>query len=169
MKSAGIATGIAIGLIIVVVIMKFINKDGKFKTSYDERQKVIRGNAYKYGFYAMMIVLALELVIGTSITNIHNLGITEYFMPILVGAVIQVSYSIFNDGYEGLNTNMTKYVVVMVVVAGINFLGGTASIMESGLFINGLLNDSFINIMCGILCLIVFVELLVKRAIDNRN
>ena len=50
LKSVGIAVGLFAGIVISIVIIRMINKDGKFKTKYDEMQKIARGKAYKYAF-----------------------------------------------------------------------------------------------------------------------
>ncbi|WP_207637205.1 hypothetical protein [Eubacterium xylanophilum] len=167
MRTAGIAIGIMVGLIIVVFVLKAINKDGKMKTEYDERQKIVRGEAYMYGFYALIISLVAEFMVDSAVYDVSKLGITEFVAPILIGIITQVTYSIFNDGYEGINTNMTKFIVVMIVVTLINFLSGFGSIFNEGLFRSDVLNDSFVNILVGGMGLILMIELMIKKGIES--
>ena len=63
-KLVGSLVGFVIGIVLVLIVSKFANKNRKVKTEYDERQKVLRGEGYKYGFYAMAIYAALNTILG---------------------------------------------------------------------------------------------------------
>ena len=87
-KSAGIAVGILIGLILAVALILIANNNRKFKTEYDERQLRVRGDAYRYAFYSVIIceVILLILAIGE-----FTLPIPEYvlhFGGILIGCLV---------------------------------------------------------------------------------
>ena len=108
-SAIALAVGILVGLLIVVIVMKFINRDNNVKTEYDERQKVVRGRSYMYAFYGIVIANAIMLVVRTyDVEIIRMLGLNAFFIPILVGIVVQVSHAIFNDSYMGLNNNMNR-------------------------------------------------------------
>ena len=76
-KSAGITIGIFIGLILAVALILIANNNRKFKTEYDERQLRVRGDAYRYAFYSVIIceVILLILAIGE-----FTLPIPEYVL-----------------------------------------------------------------------------------------
>ena len=76
-KSAGITIGIFIGLILAVALILIANNNRKFKTEYDERQLRVRGDAYRYAFYSVIIceVILLILSIGE-----FTLPIPEYVL-----------------------------------------------------------------------------------------
>ena len=57
--SYGMVFGLMIGLVIAVILLKFANKDHRFKTQYDERQESIKGRGYKYSFYTLASKLGL--------------------------------------------------------------------------------------------------------------
>ena len=46
----GILCGLLIGGIVVVIILKLTKEDGSVKCKYDERQQLVRGIGFKYGF-----------------------------------------------------------------------------------------------------------------------
>lgn len=78
----GVIMGLATGLIITAILMTFFNKDGRLKTQYDERQKSVRGRAYKYGFYGIVITNAILLIIATADIDLRILGMAQHFIPI---------------------------------------------------------------------------------------
>ena len=59
----GILFGIFFGLILSVILLKVCNKNKKVRSEYDERQNVVRGRAYKYGFYAICFYLAIVAIL----------------------------------------------------------------------------------------------------------
>ena len=63
-RSAGLAIGLFVGLIICVVIFKYWNKDGKIKTQYDEMQELVRGRAYKYAFWTLVAFEAIMCILS---------------------------------------------------------------------------------------------------------
>lgn len=161
--------GIVIGLCICYVALKKINKNGKAKTEYDERQKVVRGKAYTWGFYAAMATNAILMLLSSIDGVTKMLGFSAFFIPIFVGIIAQMSYSIFKDGYVGQNTNMTKYIIFMTFVSIINFGFGIGQIITNTMIVDGVLQNGFINILCGTLFIVMAIELIIKKAIDKRE
>ncbi|MBR3306986.1 MAG: hypothetical protein IKI75_07025 [Lachnospiraceae bacterium] len=165
----GAAVGIAVGLILVVIVLKAINKDGAVKTKYDERQLVARGNAYRYGFFSTIICCAILLVLDMDGDISSKLGYVSFFIPVMAGLIVQISYSIFSDAYVGQNTNMTKFIVIMTAISVFNLLVGLIPLVRGELLSEGKLTGPFINLTVGLLFIIVAAELLVKKAIDSRE
>lgn len=168
-NTMGTIVGLVVGLIITAILITIFNKDGKLKTEYDERQKIVRGRAYKYGFYGMVIANAIMLLIFTSDVDLSVLGMAQYFIPILVGVVVQVTYCIFNDGYVGLNTNMTRFILIMAGVAAFNLFVGLGAQADGEISENGVLQGPFCNLLCAALFLIMAIELIIKKIMDGKT
>lgn len=164
----GILVGIVVGLILTVIFMKSINRDGKLKTEYDERQKEARGRGYMYGFFATIITNGLLMVLSIS-CDIEVLGISLYFIPILIGIIAQVTYCVFNDAYVGLNNNMTRFFVGMTFITAFNFFVGIKALTDGELIVDGKFQGAFVNILCGSIFLILIVEMLIKKLIDRNE
>lgn len=167
--SISLIIGIMVGIVLVVLLLKFMNKNGKAKTEYDERQKIERGKAYTVGFYVTVLTCAVMLVLQVCEAGVEKLGMAAWFLPILAGVVAQISYSIFHDAYEGLNTNTPRFFVVMAIVGGMNLAFAIIALARNGFFKDGVLAPGFINLLCGILFLIMAVELLLKHVMDQRR
>ena len=160
--------GIVTGILITVLLLKCMNKDGKTKTKYDERQQRARGEAYKYGFFATLITCAIFMLLETS-KLISILDYTTYFIAIVIGVIVQFSYAIFHDAYIGLNTNMKKYTIFMVIVGIINLLGGIMPLIHGEFLVDGHFDTSFINLLCSVMLLILAGELAVKQILDKKE
>ncbi len=168
--TSALVIGIIVGLVIVVFVMKFINRDGKMKTEYDERQKAVRGQSYMFGFYGLTIANVIMLVIRSYDAEIIRvLGLNAFFIPILVGIVVQMSHAIFNDSYMGMNNNMTRYIVVMAFVSVINFASGILPLVAGEVIDeSGELYPQFINLEVGVLFIIVCIEMIIKKCINKK-
>ena len=167
-KSAGLAAGIIVGLVICVILFKFMNKDKDLKTKYDERQQSVRGRAYKYGFWGFMAGTGFIMCLDAGGIEIASRSVTLFFI-MFIGLVIQVCYSIWNDGYYGINTNKKRFYGVSLVASLINLLVVVAAVREGSFFENGLISDRGINLLCVILFLIIGVELIIKDCLDKKE
>ena len=111
-RLAGVAAGLGTGIILCVVLFRYGNKDKKIKTSYDERQEAIRGVAFKYAFYTILVYEMILMAAGVA-------GITfpfpEYvvnFLGIMLGCTVLGVYCIWKDVFWGLNNNRKRYYVI---------------------------------------------------------
>ncbi len=153
----------------VFLALKLLNKDGNALTKYDERQKMARGEAYKYAFFSVIIADGVLMFAGIFGDGFKSLGFNIFFIPIFIGVVVQVSVSIFKDAYVGLNTNMTKFMIFMFIVSAFNLGLGIRAIVAKEMIVDGELQTPFLNILCGLLFIILAVELLIKMLIDKKE
>ena len=170
MLSISVAIGIVVGLIIALVIMKVSNKDKKMITEYDERQKAVRGKAYMYAFYGVSISNVILLILCLDWKNlIQVMGMNVFFLPILVGILIQVTYCIFHDGFVGLNNNMTRYMVIMTLISVFNLVCGIMPWVKNGFIQEGEIYPGFINLVVGILFIVIGIEMAIKKCMDKKT
>ncbi len=167
-KSAGVLTGIIIGAIICVILFRFMNRDKKILTKYDERQKAVRGTGYMYGFWGSMGAAALVMCLDVGGISFANRFSTDFFI-IFVGILIQVSYCIWNDGYFGVDTDKKRLYIISIVAALCNLLGVIGNIKGGTFIVDGVLSDSATNLMCVILFLVIGIELMIKDSVDKRS
>ena len=163
-KSAGITIGILIGLILAVALILIANNNRKFKTEYDERQLRVRGDAYRYAFYSVIIceVILLILAIGE-----FTLPIPEYvlhFGGILIGCLVLSGYCIWKDAYWGLNNNRKRYGIILVVAGLLNALP-----LYMALSTGSVSDFPYVNLLTCIMLLVVGIELLLKHFLDQHS
>ncbi len=161
--------GIAIGLIIAVLLIRFFNTDKAVRTKYDERQQIIRGRAYRVGFYTTLIANGVILVAATGPSGVGPLGYCVFFIPIMAGLVAQISYSIFKDAYIGLNTNIHRFAIIMVIIGAFNMAIAVIAAANGELIRDGYFQGPFINLLCGALFIIIGIEFIIKKVMDSRE
>ncbi len=167
-KASGITAGIIVGLIICIFLFRYMNKDKKVMTKYDERQEMARGKAYKYGFWASMIAAAFVMLLDISMITLAS-SFTKYFFIMFVGIIAQVTYSIWNDAYYGINTNKKRLIVICIVAGISNLLNVVATIMGGQFIVDGIVSDAGANALCCILLLYAGVLLIIKDRKDGNS
>ena len=159
----GILTGVLVGAIASVFILRSITKDHALRTKYDEMQKRIRGDAYMYGFYTMVFCEAL-LSLAELFVTIPADPLVIHFMTIIVGIGVQAGYSIWNNAYVGLNTNMNRFIISMIVIGSINILTAVMAWHDGRMVVDGVVQPPFCNFMISVLFLVLgLIGLLKKR------
>lgn len=149
-NTIAIIGGILIGLIAVIGLRK------SNPTKFDERQKMVRGRGYKYGFISMMLAdIAVYLL-----SNL--MPIPRFFfvlIPIFISDLIFMTYTILNHAYYGYNKkNNTP---ILLTVLGIIWL--------IAVFINPSLEDKITNGFLSLICLIPAVSIWIDRYKTERD
>ena len=162
--SIDLAVGIALGLVIAVLLVKYANKDHAVKSKYDERQEAVRGKAYRYAFYSILIYEALMLVLEVGQISLPLPSYVLHFAGIIVGCLVLAGYSIWNDVYWGLNNTRKRYAVIFLVCAALNAIPVVFTILGKATF-----DAAWLNAIVLIMLAVVGIELIIKEIIDKRE
>ena len=165
-RTTGLAVGVLIGLLICVILFKFMNRDKGILTKYDEKQEIERGKGYKWGFYALLICEALQAIVGSSGMKIPLEPFSLHFIAIVIGVLVQVMYCVWHDAYVGINTNLGRFALVAVLAGGINFAVAIMAIIKGNMIEDGMLQTPFVNLICGLMFVVMGVEMLLKKRAD---
>lgn len=157
----GCMAGVIIGIILIAFLFKFTRKDGSVKCKYDERQQLIRGRGFKYGFFTMIVCEALVILFGGILEMFVERNIISFF-GICLGVVVYASYSLWNDGYIALNENPKRLMIVFAVLSLMNIVIGISNILNGTLIENGIVSYRAVNLICGVMVLIIFIEMIIK-------
>ncbi len=163
-KSAGVTFGIIIGLILAIALILISNNNRKIKSEYDERQLRVRGDAYRYAFYTVLIC---EVILFILAFGEFSLPVPEYvlhFAGILIGCLVLSGYCIWKDAYWGLNNNRKRYGIILVVAGLLNAIPLLGGLSHSDSF-----DFPYVNLMVCIMLLVVGLELLLKHMLDRRE
>lgn len=112
----GALVGIIAGVVLAAVLLKLTKKDGSMRCRYDERQEVVRGRGFKYGFFTMLIYFAAETLFGSFLELFADRSVIS-FIGLCLGVAVYAVYGIWKDAYISLNENPKRVIIVFFVIA----------------------------------------------------
>lgn len=136
--------GLVIGLLVIVT---FVRKDHSIKAQYDERQLLIRGKAYKYGFITMAVVNFFLCILEKCDTNL-------LYLSAMLGIGVVCFYNIIHDAYLALNERYLSTAVILLILSVMNVLIGG--------FMKMSFSECFPSFVVGSECFIISVVLFFK-------
>ena len=161
-KSAGVAVGILVGLIVAAALILIANKNKKIKTEYDERQLRVRGDAYRYAFYTVVVWEAILFVLAFGEFTFPVPTYVLHFAGIILGVMVLSGYCIWKDAYWGLNNNRKRYGIILVVAALLNVIPVLFGLKQAET------DFPYVNLIACVMLLVTGVELLAKHMVDQR-
>ena len=151
----GILCGVLAGLILMAVLLKWMKKDGSSRCRYDERQELVRGRGFKYGFFTMcicnLIYALIAVVFEKPIINIC----TALIFIIIIGVIVYAVYAVWNDGYLALNENPKRVLIGFTLIGIWNIALFIISFKHGTVIEDHELQPSALNLFSGILLFIV--------------
>ncbi|MCR5812751.1 MAG: hypothetical protein K6G34_15510 [Lachnospiraceae bacterium] len=167
-RMIGVTIGIIVGLIVAIFIIRYVNRNKKLTTEYDEMQKQIRGEGYKYAFYTVMILEAVLCVLTMGIVLPAEPYVVHFF-AIFAGITVQACYCIWKGAYIGQNTNLKRYVILMAIVSVFNLYTAFMAWKTGDLFADGKFQAPAVNLLCGLMFAAIGIVGLVKKATDREE
>lgn len=187
----GVFAGIVMGVVILVVITwiakKFGGKFGAFckdkEKVYDERQFLARGQAYKVGFFTLMIYVMIAVCLD-EIFEIHILmSLGGMWIGVCISLAAFAIICILKDAYMSLQENARG---IMIVFGAIGFVNICCSSLPHLLHGEGFtevgqgvkngkiyeytkLSTSSMNLISGILFFILMAVFAGKLWYDRRH
>ena len=163
----GFIVGVAL-VAVVCLILGFVFKKKRCNSeNYDERQNLVRGKAYKIGFFTLLIYNGIYMMIAALWPNFFMEAPAAAFLGIVIAVAVFGSYCIWHDAYLGLSENPKQIFILFGVIMALNFVCGIHHITEGDVIVNGVLTFNSLNLLCGVLFLILFVVFGLK-ALKNR-
>ena len=169
-SSVGFVIGLMIAAVLIVVLFKYANKDGKVRTEYDERQKAVRGKAYKYAYYTAIFcqVIIMWLFMTGIELPVENYALS--FTGIILSCTVLAVYCIKNDVYWGLNNDHKRYHVIFVIALALNIIPPAMLYTSKGTLLeNGKIGMPMLNIVVIFMMIVVYVELFIKRILSGKS
>ena len=161
-------TGIIIGLIVAVFVFRYVHRNKKLYTEYDEMQKLIRGEGYKYAFYTVLILEAVLCVLTMGMELPAEPYVVHFFV-IFVGVTVQASYCIWKGAYIEQNTNLPRYIILMAVISVLNIAGAFMAWKSGELIVDGKFQSPMVNLLCGLMFAVIGIVGLFRKAADREE
>lgn len=169
----GVICGIVSSLILFFVIKCILKKlggdeCGEYRDEYDERQILVRGKAYKYGFFAMVFTMLLNGYIMEYVSEWCTLMV--YAVTCMtIGILVFVAVSIFSDAYLKLSTKPISAIILFSLFGMANLISPVIDFIHNGTLLDE--NGKFysVNLECAILMCCVIIMLFIKMYISRKE
>lgn len=161
---------IAISVIIIFTFMAL--KASQKSTSlpeFDERQQIIRGKGFKYGFFAILISEGIALFVDSTNALPMIDSSVLYVVSIFVGLFIFAVYCAWNEAYFALNQNSRFMIIYLSFIGILNAVIFVLNVIRGNVIENGKITMSFLNLICALFFLALFTVCAVKKAINAKE
>jgi len=165
----GVITGIIVGIILVMIIFKFANSNGKIKTEYDERQQLNKGKGMTIAFYTSLILLGIFYVLSIAEVELPIDASATYAIVIFVSLTVGCVINIWNGSYFGINNNQTRYCIIFAALAILNLFPVIGCIRGREMISDGKISYPILNVLCLFMFLIIGVTIFIKQRKDSRD
>lgn len=165
--TAGMAFGIAAGVVVVILLGKALKKHyGVDMNRYDERQKLAQGEAYKYGFYTLLILMFVHAFVR-EVGMMFFESVAGEILLILMGVLVWAFVCMKREAYFSLDMQPKKFWIVYCVLGLVNVGFGIYNISDGDALVeNGVLSNSSTNLIVGVF---VFLMMALYAAVALTN
>ena len=158
---------IVVPFIVLFALVAVIAGRENRSREYDERQLLIRGNAYRFGYMTTIVLLAAACLCSSP--ENADLARVLTYLAFFGGMGVFSVYSIWKGGFFHLHQNPVRYTVLCFVIAGLNALTTGLRLREGESLVRIFTGREAMNPLLGLLFLVVGVTILLRRMADRRE
>lgn len=160
----GMVAGIAM-VAVVGIISKVVFKKSLFNCNFDERQELIRGRAFRYGFFVMVFYFFIFGMIADAMgQNIIPQEIV-CVLGVSAGIVVFAVYAIWHDAYYALKENPTRFSLLFAALMVLNLIGGIRRFTDHKMDETAV----SVNLIFAALFFIILAAQLVKMFVNKKD
>ena len=158
-----------LGILIGLLIRLLVKEGNKATSEYDERQELLRGRAYKWGYIFLgsyVGILAFLSFVGISLPADNSLLL---IIGLIIAMCIVETIAILNDCYFALNDNKTSIIVSFVVLMIINGMIAIYDILTGMAWADGILKIGSLNVFIDIELIYLLILIIIKTHKDGKE
>ena len=166
---------IIIFAVIVIAIYLQNRNNPSTKDHYDERQELIRKNAYRYSATTMIVCAVIYFVVTfMSERSFAEDGVSAFLIA-LIGIAVFAVYSIFKGAFFGVKGKRNGtgrpliYVIILLIIIIGNGIGAARMFRENLVIRNGQLTSNVLQFAIAVLFLLVLISLGIKYLLNARE
>lgn len=161
---AGIAGGLLAGILLVAIVQS-VKKRKQENYEFDERQELMRGKAFQYGFIAMLVYILCYSLFADITGFAFEDNLTPGLLTILVGLAVVVITCIWKDAYFTLQEKTSHFVALDLLLMVCNLLNGYDHLKhpERGTSI------MYLNFAMAFLFLLILINIGLKTIFEKRH
>lgn len=164
----GVIVGVAVGLVLTFLLIRYSRTDKKIKPKYDERQELIRGRGFKYAFYTSLVYFGLLTLTIFCLTEIVQPGVLT-FLGVCLSVLVYAGYCVWHEAYFALNENPKRVMIAFSVSGLFNVVIGLSNLHDVTSLQSADATPGLINLTCAVLVLGIFLILLAKHIANRRR
>ena len=160
---------VGVSALVTIAIIMLSRTNHSLKGEYDERQQLMKGKAFRAAFFTglgySLLVFLLDIVGCKIPMETGLLGLTGG----MISLVVYVTIAIMNDAYIGLNEKLGSTLGLFAVCGVMNIIPAITNIRSGGFVKNGVLTNSFANVIIFAMLFIISAVLVIKHCVMNRG
>ena len=164
----GMLMAVLVGALVGVGIVALLFKLKVMDLTFDERQERARGQAYKYGFWTLVVCLLLygfsDMVLGRWCDVL-----TGVMLCVAAALIVFGSVCIVKDAYLSLKEKPRTIMTLLTVIALLNLSIGAMNLKNGRVVKDGVLTYGAVNGICGVLMLTILVVYVVNYLLAKRE
>lgn len=160
----GLLTGVAVGLLIVVLLFKKKVLD----MTFDERQERARGQAFARGFVTLVVCVAVYGISDAILGHWINV-LAGCMLCVCVAVTVFAIVCIRKDAYLSLKERPRQIMALFAVLAAVNLAIGAIYVYNGTLVENGMLTFRACNPIAGVMMALVLAVYAVKYLRDRKE
>ena len=160
---------ISIVLIIILLIMMVMIVMSRDNEEYDERQLIIRHNAYKHAFFSMIIYSASYAMFAVNFKKPFLADGASLLIGMYIGFTVFACECIWNGVFFGKNQKSSTHGWIILIIFLSQLINTVTSIMKGTTIKNGVLTTESMHLFSSISFSLVFITFLIRKFIVKRE
>ncbi len=157
----GLIAGLVAAGIIITVMSKTRNKEGKLRLEYDERQRADRKASFAVGFGVLAVLDLLMAVLRQSGVALPFDLMVETVLCCLVASAVSVVLCIHREAWLSLREKPGKTVWLLLLLVACNGFGAWVNWKE--MWTDGVLNFRSTNLFVAVFMAVLLLAFCIKR------
>lgn len=159
-----------LGGVFAFLIILAINSKKRNNCTYDERQLVGRADAFKGGFYSLLIYITASEIVSILLKKEWITPSCNLAFAISISAITFAIICIIKEAYLGLNQNAKSTIISSSIISIANIVMGILHMEEHKfVVITGNRLDLDVNFIVGTALLIVTIFFILHTTISRKS
>lgn len=151
-------------VILIAAVVYEVKRTIKHR-NFDERQRMVQGQAFRLVFYTSMILDAVIILLEASGITLMS-ALVFAGIQLYVGMIVFVSYTVIKDAYFTVSERAAGLYSLMLAVIGVmNLAVGIRQLKDRGLIEDGMLSRNCLGLLIGVSFLLLAAVFFAKMYI----
>lgn len=164
-----VLSSVVFGLSCTLLLLFFAKKDVSRGHEFDERQEIVRGKAFMYGFFIMIVYYGIAALCTMCDIVIPLEMEVLLFVGIMIGILLFACYCVWKDAYFSLNEKKKTLIAAFGIIGLADILIGIYNLLDSLIIENGKMNYRGLPFLCGAMMVVLLITVAVKTVCDRKN